>query len=43
MLSAYSGDFNLTDGYYLRTIQQNELTLGFDDDADGKLKIWIPW
>ena len=42
MLSAYSGDFNLTDGYYLKTVPEDELTLGFDDDADGKSEIWIP-
>ena len=42
MLSAHSGDFNLTDGYYLRTVTEDELTVGFDDDADGKSEIWIP-
>ena len=42
MLSAHSGAFNLTDGYYLKTVPEDELTLGFDDDADGKSEIRIP-
>ena len=36
-LSDQANDFTLTDGFYWRTIPENELELGFDNDTDGKL------
>ena len=36
-LSGQSNDFVFVDGFYSKTIPQNELELGFDNDTDGKL------
>jgi len=40
-LSGQVNDFTLADGFYWRTIPENELELGFDDDTDGKLYQFI--
>ena len=36
-LSGQTDDFIYADGFYSRTIPQNELVLGFDNETDGKL------
>ena len=35
-ISDEDDDFVLADGFYSRTIQQDELTLAFDDTDDGQ-------
>ena len=35
-ISDEDDDFNFADGFYYRTIQQDELTLAFDDTDDGQ-------
>ena len=35
-LSDQINDFVLADGFYSRTVADNELEIGFDDDTDGK-------
>ena len=38
-LSGQTNDFIFANGFYWRTIPQNELELGFDNDTDGKLNV----
>ena len=39
-LSGQTDDFIFANGFYSRTIPQNELVLGFDNDTDGKLTMF---
>ena len=44
-ISDEDDDFVLADGFYSRTIQQDELTLAFDDTDDGQFhrRLTIGW
>ena len=37
-ISDEDNNFNLADGFYSRTIQQDDLVLAFDNTDDGKLQ-----
>ena len=36
-LASQTNDYDFADGYYSRTIHQNDLELAFDSNTDGKL------
>ena len=40
-LSMQANDFDLIDGFYSRTLPENELEIGFDDAEDGECDIFI--
>ena len=38
-LSMQANDFDLIDGFYSRTLPENELEIGFDDAEDGECNV----